>query len=130
MRFISFIIKWILGFAGFVVALSLLAIGAVGAVFGVGVLIANDGRAANVLGQTWFQHDPFFFLFDSASIQLVQVVVERKLGVVWLWNPGITTLLNWPSWMALFTIAAVCLPLGFLAMWFAIRFPKLAKGNS
>lgn len=129
MRFIGFFIKWLLGFVGFAIALAFLALGAIGAVFGVGVLIANDGRANNVLGQVWFQHDPFFSLFDSASIQLVQVVVERKLGIIWLWNPGITTLLNWPSWMALFAIAAVFLPLGFLVMRFAMRFPKLAKGN-
>ena len=81
-------------------------------VFEVMVWIPDAERANQVLGRVWFEHDPFFSLFQSHSIQLAQVIAERKLQWPTLWNPGITTILNWPSWMALLILGISGLVLG------------------
>ncbi len=82
--------------------------------FEIMVWIPEPARATQPLGQVWFQNDPFFFIFQSHSIQLAQVIAERKLQWPALWNPGITTILNWPSWMALLVMGATCFIIGAL----------------
>jgi hypothetical protein len=86
-------------------------------VFEVMVWIPDSARATQPLGQVWFQHDPFFSFMQSHSIQLAQVIAERKLQWPELWNPGITTILNWPSWIALLVVGIISLIIGgiFLA---------------
>jgi hypothetical protein len=95
------IIILILRLVGIVLGLVLLVFGLAAFGFDITVLAAPGGLAGLPLGQVWFQHDPFLPLLHSPSIQLAQVVVERKLQWPELWNPGITTILNWPSWLAL-----------------------------
>lgn len=124
MKTIGFLLRWIVGFIGFVIGLVLFVLGVLGVVFLGVVLAAGDGRANQVLGQVWFQHDPFFWVQDTFSIQLVQVVIERKLLLPWLWNPGITTILNWPSWLALAVVGVVGLVLGWILIRFSARFPR------
>jgi len=97
MRFIVDVIRALIR----ILALAFGLFGLVGLVFEIVVLVAGDGRAAQSLGQVWFQHDPFAFLNKGPSIQLAQVFFERKLQMPALWSPGITTILNWPSWVAL-----------------------------
>jgi|GEM_PF-2445414 len=70
---------------------------------------AGDGLPSQVLGQVWFQNDPFAVLEKGPSIQLVQVFFERKLAMPVLWDPVILTILNWPSWAALLATSAVFL---------------------
>lgn len=100
------------------------ALGGMALVFEVIVLFAGDGRMNQVLGQVWFQHDPLLSTLGSPSIQLAQVVIERKLGLISLWNPTITTVLNWPSWIALLTIAAVLILVGGIVFSLATRLLK------
>lgn len=45
------------------------------------------------LGQLWYDLDP-------GSLNLAQAVVQRYL-LPELWDPGIITLLQWPSWAVL-----------------------------
>lgn len=70
---------------------------------------ASEGLPSQVLGQVWFQNDPFAFLEKGPSIQLVQVFFERKLAMPVLWDPVVLTILNWPSWAALLATSAVFL---------------------
>lgn len=100
------------------------ALGGIALVFEAIVLFASDGRMNQVLGQVWFQHDPLLSTLGSPSIQLAQVVIERKLGLISLWNPTITTVLNWPSWIALLTIAAVLILVGGIVFSLATRLLK------
>lgn len=72
------------------------------------------------LGQVWFQNDPFFFLLNSPSIQLVQVFFERKLQLPQLWDPVVLTLLNWPAWAAL----GLFFVISFLFMLIFIRLER------
>ncbi|HHB83914.1 MAG TPA: hypothetical protein ENK61_10690 [Devosia sp.] len=90
-------------------------------VFEVMVWFPDSARANQVLGQVWFQHDPFFSLFQSHSIQLAQVIAERKLQWPALWNPGVTTILNWPSWMALLVLGVGGLVLGGILFYLAAK---------
>lgn len=112
MAIIGGLVKLVLG----VVGLVLLTFGLMCLGFFVAVLISPEGLAGLPLGQVWFQNDPFFALMDTHSIQLAQVVIERKLGLVSLWNPGVTTLLNWPSWQALLVVGVVASVLGYLLL--------------
>jgi hypothetical protein len=104
MRFILDVIRALFRIVGVaILALGLAAIG-----FLVAVINAGEGLAGQVLGRVWFQHDPFAFLNKGPSIQLVQVFFERKLAVPALWDPGMTTLLNWPAWLALGSFGLLC----------------------
>ncbi|MCB9992780.1 MAG: hypothetical protein H6873_03880 [Hyphomicrobiaceae bacterium] len=124
MKTVGFLLRWIVGFLLFIVGLFFLILGVMGFVFIGIVATANDGRAEQILGQVWFQHDPFFWVQQTFSIQLVQVVIERKLLLPWLWNPGITTILNWPSWVALLVVGAVGVLIGWFVIRFAARLPR------
>ena len=50
-------------------------------------------------GQVWFD-------IHVASLNLMQAVVQRFLHP-WLWDPVITTILQWPAWSLLGAPAAV-----------------------
>ena len=89
-------------------------IGTIMLVFEVMVWVPDSTRATQLLGRVWFEHDPFFFILNSHSIQLAQVIAERKLHLPAVWNPGITTILNWQSWIALLVVGVVCLLIGGL----------------
>lgn len=97
-------------------------LGAIALVFLVMVFVPDSSLAGQPLGQVWFQHDPLLALLHNPSIQLAQVVVERKLNLPGLWNPGITTLLNWPSWQALLTVGAAGLIIG--GIFWRLAMPK------
>ncbi|HHS83069.1 MAG TPA: hypothetical protein ENJ68_06060 [Devosia sp.] len=94
-------------------------IGVMMLVFEIMVWVPDPARANQVLGRVWFEHDPFFFLLNSHSIQLAQVVAERKLKIPALWNPGVTTILNWPSWVALLVLGIAGLLIGGVLMGLA-----------
>lgn len=113
---LSVIFKVISGLLG----LALAVIGGMALVFLVLVFVPDASLATQSLGQVWFRHDPFLALLNNPSIQLAQVVVERKLNLPMLWNPGITTLLNWPAWLALLTVGLVGTVLGGLFWRLAI----------
>ena len=51
------------------------------------------------VGQLWFD-------INVASLNLMQAVVQRFLHP-WLWDPVITTILQWPAWSLLGAPAAV-----------------------
>jgi hypothetical protein len=44
------------------------------------------------------------------------VFFERKLSLPQLWSPGATTVLNWPSWLGLLTIALAFLTIGLIIL--------------
>lgn len=116
MGIITFILKVISGLLG----LFLAVVGGEALVFLVMVFVPDATLAEQPLGQVWFQHDPFLSLLNNPSIQFAQVFVERKLNLPALWNPGITTLLNWPSWLALMVVGLVGVVLGGLFWRLAI----------
>ena len=88
------------------------------AIFAVGLLanavVMGDGRLAEPLGRVWYRDDVLAPILHSPSIQLFQVFFERKLGMPFLWDPGITTILNWPTWLALSSGSVVCVIVGML----------------
>lgn len=51
------------------------------------------------LGQVWYEA-------DAASLNLAQAVVERYLFPE-LWDPVVTTLLNWPAWVLPLALAGI-----------------------
>lgn len=108
MTIITGFFRLISGFIGMVFGLLGLSM----VVFEVLVWVPDSARATQPLGQVWFQSDPFFFILQSHSIQLAQVVIERKLQWPALWNPGVTTILNWPSWVALLVVGGACFIIG------------------
>jgi hypothetical protein len=110
MRLVGGLLRLISGLLG----LAFTLFGLLMLVFEVMVWVPDSARAANSLGQVWFQNDPFFSLTQSPSIQLAQVIIERKLNWPELWSPGITTILNWPSWIALLVIGLASIVLGSL----------------
>ncbi len=112
MLVLRWLFRFVLGTAGLVLVL----FGMMMLTFEVLVWVPDSARAFQPLGQVWFQNDPFFFIFQSHSIQLAQVIAERKLQWPELWNPGITTILNWPSWMALLALGAATLPAGLVLL--------------
>ena len=93
-------------------ALMLTAIAAVGLL--VNATLMGDGRLAQQLGRVWYQDDVLKPYLGSPSIQLFQVFFERKLGLPFLWDPVITTILNWPTWLALGGGAVFCVIVSML----------------
>lgn len=93
-------------------ALILLAISAVGLL--VNAVMMGDGRLAEPLGRVWYRDDVLAPILQTPSIQLFQVFIERKLGMPVLWDPVITTVLNWPTWLALGGGAVFCVIVGML----------------
>lgn len=61
--------------------------------------VANGALSLKPLGQVWYE-------IDAASLNLAQAVVERYLFPE-LWDPVITTFLNWPAWVLPFALAAI-----------------------
>ena len=116
MRLISGLFRLLVGLVG----LLALAIGALALVFEVGVFTAGDGRATKILGEVWYRHDPFAHYLNTASLQLLQVFFERKLKLPALWDPGITTILNWPAWLALLTLVVGGLLVGVILLGLAL----------
>lgn len=102
MRFISDVLRAVVRIIALVFSLAGLA---VLALLGYLVLFGN-GMASQVLGQVWFQN-------HVASLNLLQAIVQRRL-VPELWDPGIVTILGWPSWQALLSVAAALLVIGWL----------------
>jgi len=81
MRFLRFVL-FLLGAVAFLIA--------VVAVAAEVVAFASDGRiAAKSMGLVWREH-------HLLSLQLLQVGIERKLGLDPLWQQGIQPLLAWP----------------------------------
>jgi hypothetical protein len=56
------------------------------------------------LGQTWYS-------LHVESLNLAQVLLERYLWPP-LWNPGVVTLLQWPTWVV---FAGIAIVLGLVA---------------
>ena len=73
------------------------------------------------LGRVWFEDDVLRPILGSPSIQLFQVFFERKLGLPVLWDPVITTILNFPTWLALGGGAMVCVVVSMLIFGFTKR---------
>lgn len=85
-------------------------IGLVFALFGVVLIVAlimltAIGRAGEVLGQVWFD-------LHHSSENLTQAIIQRYVHPA-IWDPGIVTLLGWPSWMALALTGLVALMIGW-----------------
>jgi len=97
MRFVLDVIRAMIRI--FALVLMLFAFAAVGLL--INAVMMGDGRLAEPLGRVWYRDDVLAPFLHTPSIQLFQVFFERKLGLPFLWDPGITTILNWPTWLAL-----------------------------
>ena len=95
------------------------------AFFAVGLLVnailSGYDKLSHPLGQVWYQDDVLRPLVGAPSIQLFQVFFERKLAMPFLWDPVITTILNWPTWLALGGGAMVCVIVSMLIFGFTKR---------
>lgn len=101
-----------------------LIVGGLALIFEAGVILAGDGRATKILGEVWYRHDPFVRFTEMAglprSLQALQVFFERKLNLPAVWDPGITTILNWPAWLALLVVLVAGLVLGTILLGAAL----------
>jgi hypothetical protein len=110
MRFIFDVLRAMVRIVALV--LMLFAFAAVGLL--VNATLGGDGRLAEPLGQVWYRDDVLRPYVGSPSIQLFQVFFERKLQMPFLWDPGVTTILNWPTWLALGAGAVFCVIVSML----------------
>jgi hypothetical protein len=76
------------------------------------------GRGGDLLGQVWFDT-------HHASLNLSQAIIQRYVHPV-LWDPGVVTLLGWPSWVALATAAIGSSIVGWALLAFGRRRRTLA----
>ena len=53
--------------------------------------VTNDGWKVIALGELWFK-------LDAQSLSISQAGIQRYVDP-WLWEPIITTILLWPSWV-------------------------------
>ena len=110
MRFIMDVLR-----AFFRIIALMLMLSAFAAVYMLGYAItAGEGKVAWALGRVWFEDDLLLPYLGSPSIQLVQVFFERKLALPFLWDPLATTILNWPTWLALGGGAVFCVIVSML----------------
>ena len=67
--------------------------------------IANSSLTVTALGLEWRE-------FHVASLQNLQVGIERHLAAPWLWSAVIQNILLLPSWIVFFVLALLFLWLG------------------
>lgn len=67
--------------------------------------IANSAFTTTALGLEWSE-------FHVASLQYLQVGIERHLGLPWLWSVVFQNILLLPSWIVFFVLALLFLWLG------------------
>ncbi|MDJ0613942.1 MAG: hypothetical protein QNJ29_09700 [Rhizobiaceae bacterium] len=67
--------------------------------------IANSEATVTALGLQWRD-------FNVASLQYFQVGIERHLGLPWLWENVIQTILLQPSWLVFFVLSIMFLWMG------------------
>ncbi len=60
---------------------------------------AQGALSLKPLGRVWYE-------IDAGSLNLAQAVVERYLFPE-LWDPVITTVLNWPAWVLPLALAGI-----------------------
>lgn len=96
------LLKSLVRLVGFVLVLFGIALG----VALVAVIVM--GRGGDLLGQVWFDT-------HLQSLNLSQAITQRYIHPA-LWDPGIVTLLGWPSWVALATVAIGALIVGWLLL--------------
>ncbi|MBU1175531.1 MAG: hypothetical protein KKH72_09020 [Alphaproteobacteria bacterium] len=99
--------------------LMLTAFFAIGLLFN--ALLSGYEKLSFPLGRVWFEDDVLRPILGSPSIQLFQVFFERKLAMPFLWDPVITTILNWPTWLALGGGAVFCVIGAMLIFGFTKR---------
>ena len=100
------------------IGLALVLLAAAFAVLVVAVLAA--GLAGMPLGQVWLEHDILAPVVGTSSEPLFGAIIERRISPA-LWNPGIVTILNWPSWLGLLAFAAIAFVPGWLLFAFTAR---------
>ena len=67
--------------------------------------IANSALTTTALGLEWSE-------FHVASLQYLQVGIERHLGLPWLWSAIFQNILLLPSWIVFLVLALLFLWLG------------------
>jgi len=96
-------------------ALFSLALGATAFGFFIAVLVAGNGLAGQVLGQVWYQNDPFTQFINTASLPLIGAIIERRIHPV-LWDPVFLSILGLPSWMGLLVLTAFFVGLSLIIL--------------
>jgi len=107
----------IFGFLRLIASIFIL-IGMVAFGFFIALLTLRIDLAQEKLGSVWYQTDPFFFLFDSASLPLLQAIIERKIYAP-LWNPAFLYVLDLKAWLGLlvFTVFFIAIGWFFLSIF-------------
>lgn len=96
-------------------ALAFIALGTLAFGFFVAVLVAGNGLAGQLLGQVWYQNDPFTQFLNTASLPLVGAIVERRIHPA-LWDPVLLSVLGLPSWIALLILTLFFAGMGFFIL--------------
>lgn len=118
MGILSFIIRNILR----VLATIIMFLGAVAFAFFIAIIIAPDGRGTKLLGQVWYDNDPFSQFLDTASLPLFGAIIERKIHPL-LWDPVFLWFLGLQARISLIIMA---LGLAFIG-WLIFRLAASLK---
>ena len=73
-----------------------LAVALFAVAFEVSLSIKAGAHISIALGELWHDFSPISLLTVQDWIQQ-----DEYLGLPWLWDPGITTVLLWPGWVVL-----------------------------
>ena len=79
-----------------------LVIAVVSAVLDLTRSIANSAMTITAFGEEWAR-------FNVASLQYLQVGIERHLGLPWIWTHGVQNLLLLPTWLVFLVLATILL---------------------
>ena len=104
MGLIAFVIRL---FATILVLIGIMAFG-----FLIAIIIKAQDLLSLKLGHAWYQNDPFVNILDTASLPLLQAIIERKIFAP-LWDPAMLYVLDMPTWLGLLVLGALFVGVGW-----------------
>ncbi len=94
-------------FATFFVLIGIMLFG-----FLIAIALKSQELLTPKLGQVWYQNDPFANIFDTASLPLLQAVIERKIYAP-IWDPAMIYVLDMPAWLGLTALGVFFMGVGW-----------------
>lgn len=82
-----------------------LVLGLITAILDLTKTIADSTLVMSPLGKVWFE-------FHNASLNGLQVGIQRKLNIPWLWDSVFVTILQMPAWLVFVILSAILFWLG------------------
>ncbi len=118
MGLIAFIIR--------LLATALVLIGIIAFGFLIAIIVRAQDLLSLKLGQAWYQNDPFVNIFDTASLPLLQAIIERKIFPP-LWDPAMVYVLDMPTWLGLLVLGVLFVGVGWFFLSSFAPKPKSQK---